>query len=90
MTDRRAVVKQGKTWFYVDLNEVDRAEAVSGQTKYVCVLTGSVMEKEAKKQLRWRATHAMVDELEEDRNHAKGLIFYNVEDPGRVIEAIRG
>lgn len=69
-----------KTFFYMELSDIDDLQVVGGTTKGKSLVLGRCLFEEAKKLLRWRACHPKVDvQSHDETDRALGMIFYGVQ-----------
>lgn len=62
ITNQRAILMtRDKTFFYMELSDIDDLQVVGGTTKGKSLVLGRCLFEEAKKLLRWRACHPKVD-----------------------------
>ena len=62
ITNQRAILMtRDKTFFYMELSDIDDLQVVGGTTKGKSLVLGRCLLEEAKKLLRWRACHPKVD-----------------------------
>ena len=62
ITNQRAILMtRDKTFFYMELSDIDDLQVVGGTTKGKSLVLGRCLFEEAKKSLRWRACHPKVD-----------------------------
>lgn len=80
ITDRRVIqMTKDKAFYYMELSDVDAFEIVRNVTVRDCLVLGTPVFQEAKKHLRWRASHPKENpEAMKDRDHVDGMIMYNI------------
>lgn len=81
ITNQRAILMtRDKTFFYMELSDIDDLQVVGGTTKGKSLVLGRCLFEEAKKLLRWRACHPKVDvQSHDETDRALGMIFYGVQ-----------
>ena len=79
-----------KTFFYMELSDIDDLQVVGGTTKGKSLVLGRCLFEEAKKLLRWRACHPKVDvQSHDETDRALGMIFYGVQGAEAAAELLR-
>ena len=80
ITDQRAIMmSRDKTFYYMDLAQIDDFKVVKDQAASVCLALGSDVFGDAEKQLRWRACHPKIDlQGQGPQDNVTGMIFYCV------------
>ena len=78
ISDQRAVLMtRNKTIYSMELSRIDDFEVAHGIADQECLILGSCLFGEARKQPRWRSIHPKVDQQASDsQSHALGMIFY--------------
>ena len=79
ITNQRVILQdRDKSFYYMELGEIDDYRVVSDLTDQPCLVLGSRIFEE-NKQLRWRACHPLVEaEHQGDADHAAGMILYGI------------
>ena len=80
ITNQRVIhMTKDKVFYYMDLTDVDAFEVESHLTQQDSLVLGSAAFDDAKKHIRWRASHPMEDpEAMKNRDHVDGMVFYNI------------
>lgn len=80
ITNQRIIhMTKGGMFYYMDLADVDQYEIVTDLSDQETLVLGSAIFADAKKYVRWRASHPMEDpEAMKNRDHVDGMIFYNI------------
>lgn len=80
ITDQRAILQaRDKTFYYMNLDEIDEYRVVEDLADEKCLVLGSILFPEINKQLRWRACHPKMDVKSNDgQDSAQGMVFYGV------------
>ena len=91
ITNQRAILMtRDKTFFYMELSDIDDLQVVGGTTKGKSLVLGRCLFEEAKKLLRWRACHPKVDvQSHDETDRALGMIFYGVQGAEAAAELLR-
>ena len=91
ITNQRAILMtRDKTFFYMELSDIDDLQIVGGTTKGKSLVLGRCLFEEAKKLLRWRACHPKVDvQSHDETDRALGMIFYGVQGAEAAAELLR-
>ena len=91
ITNQRAILMtRDKTFFYMELSDIDDLQVVGGTTKGKSLVLGRCLFEEAKKLLRWRACHPKVDvQSHDETDRALGMIFYGVQGAEAAAETAR-
>ena len=77
ITNQRIIhMTKGGMFYYMDLADVDQYEIVTDLSDQETLVLGSAIFADAKKYVRWRASHPMEDpEAMKNRDHVDGIIF---------------
>ena len=80
ITNQRVILQdRDKSFYYMELAEIDDYRVVSDLTDQPCLVLGSRIFEEINKQLRWRTCHPLVEvERQGDADHAAGLVLYGI------------
>lgn len=91
ITNQRAILMtRDKTFFYMELSDIDDLQVVGGTTKGKSLVLGRCLFEEAKKLPRWRACHPKVDvQSHDETDRALGMIFYGVQGAEAAAELLR-
>lgn len=91
LTDQRAILMGGdKTFYYMELDEIDDFQVVEGKAAQDCLVLGECLFGEVNKQLRWRACHPKVDlQGHGPQDNVVGLIFYCVSNAEGAVTILR-
>ena len=91
ITNQRAILMtRDKTFFYMELSDIDDLQVVGGTTKGKSLVLGRCLFEEAKKLLRWRACHPKVDvQSHDETDRALGMIFYVVQGAEAAAKLLR-
>lgn len=90
ITDQRAVLMtRDKTFYYMELSQIDAFEVVSDVANQDCLVLGSVLFPEIHKQLRWRACHPKMDlQASENQDCALGMVFYGISNADAAVSLL--
>lgn len=80
ITDQRVILMaRDRSFYYMELSEIDDFQVVKGKTAHDCLVLGSCLFEEINRQLRWRACHPKTD-VQSDGNadQAMGMVLFNV------------
>ena len=82
ITDQRVIqMNKDKLFYSMELYEIDVFKVMADGRAENCLVLGSSVFDDAEKYIRWRAnTPRNEAETGNRRDHAEGLVFYNVED----------
>lgn len=80
ITDQRAILMtRDKTFYYMELDEIDDFRLLRGKAAQDCLVLGSCLFEEVGRQLRWRACHPKTDvQSAGNADMAGGMVFYCV------------
>lgn len=85
ITNQRVIVMtRDKTTFGMELGSIDDYRVVTDITAQDCLVLGSVLFPEIRKQLRWRACHPKV-EIQAQENSASGLVLYGLSNAAAAV-----
>ena len=92
ITNQRAILEfDAKTFYSMDLSDIDDYKVVSDVANEDSVVLGSKIFEEVNKQLRWRACHPMIDRQNTtNRTRAEALVFYGVKNAEAAVELLEG
>jgi hypothetical protein len=92
ITDQRVLqMSRDQTIYYMDLADVDAFQTVKGLTAGSCLVLGTSVFQDAKKYIRWRATHPKEDpEAIKGRDHVSGMILYNLNNAEAAAMLLKG
>ena len=89
ITDQRAIMMTRDTICYgMELDSIDAWKQVRGMTEWDCLVLGSELFGEVKKQLRWRALHPKVSS-QEGTGRVEGMILYGLRDADDAAALLR-
>jgi len=75
---------------YMELNEVDVVKTVTDGAGRKCLVIGTPVLRDAKKNARWRAAMPKaVDETGGSKEHSAGMILYNLPDNNEVMALLK-
>lgn len=91
ITDQRAIMmSRDKTFYYMELEEIDNFQLISGKAAQDCLVLGGCLFEEVNKQLRWRACHPKIDlQGHGPQDNVMGLIFYCVSNAEGAVTILR-
>lgn len=80
ITNQRAILMtRDRSFYYMELCEIDDFQMVKGMTDHDCLVLGSCLFEDINRQLRWRACHPKTDvQSDGHSDQAMGLVFFNV------------
>lgn len=89
ITNQRVIqMTKELAFFYMELSDIDAFRVEKDAAERPCLVLGSRVFGDVKKQLRWRSSHPMVDaETQKEANQAVGMILYGV-DNAEAAEAL--
>ncbi len=95
LTDQRAILMtRDKTFYYMELDEIDDFQLLRGKAAQDCLVLGSDIFEEVDRQLRWRACHPKTDvQSAGSADAADGMVFYcvsNAEGAAALLRRRRG
>lgn len=78
ISDQRAVLMtRNKTIYSMELNSIDDFQVAHGIADQECLILGSCLFGEARRQPRWRSIHPKLDlQASNSQSHVLGMIFY--------------
>lgn len=78
ITDQRAILmSRDKTFYYMELEELDGYRLVQDVASQDCLVLGSGIFEEIHKQLRWRSCHPKIDlQGHSPQDCVMGMVFY--------------
>ena len=91
ITDQRVIMLgSDKLMRSMDLDAIDAFKVVADGSAKNCLVLGSVVFKDAEKSMRWRAgTPKAPEDAGSSREHALGMILYNVENAGEAVALLK-
>ena len=91
ITNQRAILMtRDKTFFYMELSDIDDLRVVGGTSAGKSLVLGSCLFEEAKKLLRWRACHPKTDiQSHDETDRALGMVFYCVRGAEGAVKLLR-
>ena len=91
ITDQRVILmSRDKTFYYMELSDIDDIRLVKDQTEEGTLVLGSCVFGDIKRQLRWRACHPKTNvQSDGPSDQAQGLIFFDVSDSEKAADCLR-
>ena len=91
VTDQRAIMmSRDKTFYYMDLSQIDEVKIVKDKASCDCLALGSEIMEDTEKQLRWRACHPKIDlQGQGPQDNVLGLIFYCVSNAEGALSVLK-
>lgn len=90
ITDQRAILAtNAKTFFSMELSDIDEYKVVSDIANQECLVLGSKLFEEMHKQMRWRTCHPMTDMQDtKHKDRALALVFYGISNAGSAVDVL--
>lgn len=91
LTDQRAIMMtRDKTFYYMELDQIDDYQVSSDQATFDCLALGSSVIGDVTKQLRWRACHPQIDlQGQGAQDNVLGMIFYCVSNVDGAVAVLK-
>ena len=91
ITDQRVIfMSRDRTFYYMELADIDDIRLVEGQTEEGTLVVGSRVFEDIKRQLRWRACHPKTNvQSDGPMDKAEGLVLFSVSDSKKAADCLR-
>lgn len=91
ITDQRVILmSRDKTFYYMELTDIDDVRLVENQTEEGTLAVGSCVFEDIKRQLRWRACHPKTNvQSDGPAGKAEGLVLFSVSDSKKAVDCLR-
>ena len=91
ITDQRVILmSRDKTFYYMELTDIDDVRLVEDQTEEGTLAVGSCVFEDIKRQLRWRACHPKTNvQSDGPAGKAEGLVLFSVSDSKKAVDCLR-
>ena len=91
ITDQRVIfMSRDRTFYYMELSDIDDIRLVEGQTEEGTLVVGSRVFEDIKRQLRRRACHPKTNvQSDGPMDKAEGLVLFSVSDSKKAADCLR-